>query len=193
MRVELHLTDACVMQASHWIMDSLSIYFKFFLLSALGIIQVKTEIFRNGCRRDGKFKLVERNVRLDVDVASTIVAQSLSICAKACVDNIVCNSFNYNTNSKLCEVLLETRSMVGDSKLITASSWKHYEPVKQVHPFEYYNKHNYKMIIAWHIQKSYSNTNKDEVLCIFSEILQLNAFIFPIRVLTSFTNLNFIK
>ena len=100
--------------------------FVVFLVSA-----AKTEIFRFPCKKDAVFKLVKRNSRLDASIASTTVAQTLSICAKNCIDISLCKSFNYNADSKSCEALSGSRMTVGDAKLLTTGSWKHYEPVEK--------------------------------------------------------------
>ena len=89
------------------------------------------EIFRYPCRKDATFKLVRRKAKLDAAVIATVMADTLSNCAKRCIDSLLCKTLNYNLNAKKCETLSEHRLTVGESKLIAANFWKHYEPLQR--------------------------------------------------------------
>eukprot|EP00794_Sanderia_malayensis_P014223 gene14223-15706_t len=100
---------------------------------ALTLLQPQTvaQIFRNTCTRDGLFKIVQRDSRLDAVVLESVSVKSLAHCAKVCIDNQQCKSINYKTGTvKLCEVLSQSRQELGEVGLKTKSGWKHYEPVQ---------------------------------------------------------------
>eukprot|EP00794_Sanderia_malayensis_P014221 gene14221-15704_t len=93
--------------------------------------QTVAQIFRNTCTRDGLFKIVQRDSRLDAVVLESVRVKSLAHCAKVCIDNQQCKSINYKTGTvKLCEVLSQSRQELGEVGLKTQSGWKHYEPVQ---------------------------------------------------------------
>ncbi len=102
------------------------------LLDVLNIgILVRAQIFRYECRKDGLFKLVARNAKLESSqiLLMTTSLVSLSQCAKLCVDEIFCMSLNYNPITTDCEILIESRNPLGNKTLSSIPGWKHYEPV----------------------------------------------------------------
>ena len=102
--------------------------YQIFLLCTIGRIVSNTEILRSSSRRHGILQVVAQNARLDASVIETVVADTLLICAMKCINNLLCKSINYNAKAQRCEKLSENRLTVGESKLIAANSWEHYEP-----------------------------------------------------------------
>eukprot|EP00794_Sanderia_malayensis_P014222 gene14222-15705_t len=93
--------------------------------------QTVAQIFRNTWKRDGWFKIVQRDSRLDAVVLESVSVTSLAHCANVCIGNEQCKSINYKTGTvKLCEVLSQSRQELGEVGLKTKSGWKHYEPVQ---------------------------------------------------------------
>ncbi len=95
---------------------------------------VHAQIIRFDCRKDGLFKLVARNTKLQGSqiLLMTTSLVSLSQCAKLCVDKSLCMSLNYNPIATDCELLVESRNPIGNRTLSSISDWKHYEPVTRV-------------------------------------------------------------
>ena len=102
--------------------------YRAFLLCAIGRLLSNAEILRSSCRRHGIFQLVAENTRLDASVIETIVAHTLLMCSMQCINDVLCKSINYNAKAMKCERLSGNKLTDGESKLIVATSWEHYEP-----------------------------------------------------------------
>jgi hypothetical protein len=66
--------------------------------------------------------LVQHGVRLHGSVFRTISPSGIQQCAKECVSRSSCQSFNYNTNSLICELNSET-SDTSSSSLVSESEY----------------------------------------------------------------------
>jgi len=86
------------------------------------------EVHRSPSRRQGIFQSGAQNTRLDASVIETIAAHTLLMCTMKCINDVLCKSLNYNSKKKRCEKLSGNRLTDGESKLIAAYSWEHYEP-----------------------------------------------------------------
>ena len=112
-------------------MSAITYYRIFIILNALYAIERLTsnaQIYRSFYGKSAVFQLVAENTRLDASVIETAVARTLLMCSMKCINDVLCKSFNYNAKAKRCEKLSGKRLAGGDSKLIGANSWEHYEP-----------------------------------------------------------------
>ena len=89
----------------------------------------KADITRNSCRRDSLFKAVGKNVKLDATALKTVKVQSLAFCAKECLDENTCKSFNYERSTRMCAVYATNNATTGS--MIAISGWKYYEPLQR--------------------------------------------------------------
>ena len=81
-------------------------------------------------RKVANFRLIAQNTRLDASVIETTGAHTLLMCSMQCINDVRCKSSNYNAMAKRCEKLSGNRLTDGNSKLIAANSWEHYELVE---------------------------------------------------------------
>ena len=96
----------------------------------MGRLNYSAEIYRSPCRSHGYFQLVAENTRFDASVIETTLVHALLMCSMQCINDILCKSINYNAKAMKCERLSGHRLTDGESKLIVANSWEHYEPVE---------------------------------------------------------------
>ena len=102
----------------------------FYVLVLINLHKEQGEIFRYSCRKDGLFKLIARDTKLKTTVNSTEKAKSLSLCAKYCIANNQCRSFNYQQSANQCEILQENKTTSITGTFSSASGWKHYAPIQ---------------------------------------------------------------
>ena len=88
-----------------------------------------TQIFRSSCRKDALFKVTRRNAKLRNSTLASQQTNSLSRCAKLCINSKSCISINFNKMIGQCE-LLEKNSTTATAELHV--DWSHYEPVSMV-------------------------------------------------------------
>ena len=91
------------------------------------------QIFRNPCRGDVVFKLQNRNSKLRFTKLSSSVVPGLAYCARDCLRNSLCLSFNYQpfVSSQInCELLAGNKTTNG-AVIQSSIGWKHYSPVIQ--------------------------------------------------------------
>ena len=88
------------------------------------------QIYRGNCRKESLFKIGGRGTRLDGNIISSKTSSKLSLCAKSCIDETSCKSFNYNVVALICQLLSKDKNDVGVEKLVAAQGWNHYHPVE---------------------------------------------------------------
>ncbi|XP_065051586.1 uncharacterized protein LOC135681186 isoform X2 [Rhopilema esculentum] len=102
-----------------------------FLLLSCHIIAVNgVQIYRGNCRKESLFKIGGRGTRLDANIISSKTSSRLSLCAKSCIDEASCKSFNYNVVALICQLLSKDKNDVGAEKLLAVEGWNHYQPVE---------------------------------------------------------------
>ena len=116
------------------------------LFALVGITWYKADITRNSCRKDGLFKLINGNIRLDATALKTVKVKSLVFCAKECLDTSTCRSFNYKQSTRMCVVFASNKATNGS--MISSDGWNYYEPVRKWVSHRYVKSH-------WPLQYTY--------------------------------------
>eukprot|EP00794_Sanderia_malayensis_P015802 gene15802-17395_t len=99
------------------------------------------KIFRSNCRRDGLFKVTDRNSILSGASSANVVSATYKAtpreCVRECLKILQCRSINFKEQSSTTSVsncqLLDidkTNSSVVVKNTAEFSGWKHYEPVE---------------------------------------------------------------
>eukprot|EP00795_Rhopilema_esculentum_P013208 gene13208-4024_t len=102
----------------------------YLLLSCHFVAVNSVQIYRGNCRKESLFKIGGRGTRLDANIISSKTSSRLSLCAKSCIDEASCKSFNYNVVALICQLLSKDKNDVGAEKLLAVEGWNYYQPVK---------------------------------------------------------------
>ena len=93
-------------------------------------------IHRSSCRRDGLFKIVERDKKLKGGLLSLSDQKTLPLCIKECFSNSLCRSSNFNPNLPTANCEISSITKANSSAVIeSCPGWKHYEPIMTVSTF----------------------------------------------------------
>ena len=102
----------------------------YLLFSCHFVVVSGVQIYRGNCRKESLFKIGGRGTRLDANIISSKTSPRLSLCAKSCIDETSCKSFNYNVVALICQLLSKDKNDVGVEKLVAVDGWNHYQPIE---------------------------------------------------------------
>ena len=84
------------------------------------------------CGRSANFQLFAENSRADIAaiLLGSEFVQFFSLCTHICLANELCKSFNYNSGTKVCQVLSYNLSGSGARRLVPSPGWSFYQKVQ---------------------------------------------------------------
>ena len=79
------------------------------------------------CGTSENFQLLAENSRAAVDALLSEFAQFVSVCAHLCLASKLCKSFNYNIETRRCEILSYNHIGSETKRLVSSTGWSFYQ------------------------------------------------------------------